>query len=100
MSKEFLKKLQDKLYYACENNHLHIVKHMLESEKIKKNIDLQANYGKVLTIACEELNEELLDYLLTFKELSNSNCSFKAINKCFGNACYRNKIELLHFIYE
>ena len=89
-------KMQEKLYHACDSGNLKIVRHLLDNPNFKKHIDLTNNFFYALRSACDNRHEELIDYLIGHMETKDVK---EAMNKVFGQACYRAQMDKIHFLF-
>jgi hypothetical protein len=113
MKLEIMKKLQEKFYTACKSGSIDIIKHLLESPTLNKDVDLadKSVAFKALKIACESCNEELIDYLLTKPEVLalNNNQSYSnfiefnnisdVFSSVFASFCYKGDLKNIHLFY-
>jgi hypothetical protein len=108
------KKLQEKFHNACKSGSMDIIKHLLETPSLSKNVELGTpNVAfKALEIACESCNEELLDYLLSHPEMAKlknntSDVPFIQFNNVsdvfsdvFSTFCYKAELDKIHFMFD
>lgn len=93
-------KLNIKLYEACKNGNLQIVKKILESPTLSKDVDLSDNNFQILRDSIKTYNEEFIDYIINLKEIKESNKVKEEINQEFGDSCFRGKVKNLIFFNE
>jgi hypothetical protein len=107
-------KLQEKFHNACKSGNMDIIKHLLETPSLSKNVDL-ANPSvafKALEIACAGCNEELIDYIISQPEMSKlktnmGDLKFVQFNNVsdvfsdvFSTFCYKAELEKIHFMFD
>jgi hypothetical protein len=93
-------KLQNKLYDACKNGNLNIVKHLLDNPNMKQHIDLTHEKGYALVLACSRRNKDMIDYLLQQKEYKDTQLAVDAISYEVGTACVHSFLDVIHFFHD
>lgn len=92
--------LNQKLYEALKNNNLQIIKKILETPSLSKEVDLSDEDFRVIKDALRTYNEEIIDYIINLEQFKSSDKVKKEINQVFGDACFRGKIQNLKFFNE
>ena len=92
--------LNEKLYEACKNCNIQIIKKILESPSLSKNVDLGDDDFKILKCAIKTYNQEIIDYIINLDEIKKTDKVKEEINQEFGDSCFRGKIENLKFFKE
>lgn len=94
--------LSEKLQNACITGNLEIIKHFLKSPQLKNTVvdSLKSSLDIYLLPSIKNQRIEVLDYLLSQKEIAHNKMALREIfSNEFCDACYRNNLETVKFIF-
>lgn len=92
--------LNQKLYEACKNRNLQIIKKILGTPSLSKEVDLGDEDFRIIKDTLKTYNEEIIDYIINLEQLKSSDKVKEEINQEFGDSCFKGKIENLKFFKE